>query len=227
MGITVLVYVLVVATAVMLVDPAALNEGEAPLLQVVAAGAPGFPVGIFAVISMFAVANTALIVLLMASRLLYGMAQESVLPAALATVGHRRQTPWVAILAATGLAVVLISVSDLRALADTSSLLTVSVFTVCNVSVLVLRRDKVEHTHFKTPTLAAVLGAGTCAFLASPLSGREPQQYAVAAALLAFGIVLWLLNRGVMAALPAARRRRRPSTTGSPIVESDEQPTGG
>ncbi|MEJ7741508.1 MAG: hypothetical protein WKF73_02515 [Nocardioidaceae bacterium] len=51
------------------------------LVQVVQAGAPGLPMDkIFPFIALFAVANSALINMLMASRLLYGMARQDVLP---------------------------------------------------------------------------------------------------------------------------------------------------
>ncbi len=50
---------------------------------------------IFALITMFAVANSALINMLMASRLLYGMSHEQVLPGPLGRVLHTRRTPWV------------------------------------------------------------------------------------------------------------------------------------
>ncbi len=60
-----------------LTDP---DKGQA-LTQVVAAGAPDLPFDtIFPFIGMFAVANSALINMLMASRLLYGMANQDVLP---------------------------------------------------------------------------------------------------------------------------------------------------
>ena len=76
-----LIYVLVSISAITLVPPEQLGEGETPLLKVVQAGAPNFPVGIFGFITMFAVANSALINMLMASRLVYGMSREHVLPA--------------------------------------------------------------------------------------------------------------------------------------------------
>jgi basic amino acid/polyamine antiporter, APA family len=53
------IYVLVSISAVTLVSPEQLGEGETPLLKVVQAGAPGFPIGIFAFTTMFAVANSA------------------------------------------------------------------------------------------------------------------------------------------------------------------------
>lgn len=193
--ITGVVYVLVAITSVTLVPVAELGEGETPLLKVVEAGAPAFPVGIFAIITMFAVANTALINMLMASRLLYGMAHEGVLPRGLGKVLSSRRTPWVAIIFTTILAIGLVWFADLKALGGTTSLLLLVVFTVVNVAVLVLRKDKVEHEHFKCPTIVAVLGALTAGFLASPFSGRETQDYVVGGVLLVIGIVLWGITR--------------------------------
>jgi APA family basic amino acid/polyamine antiporter len=65
------------------------------------------------------------------------------------------------------------------------------VFTVVNVAVLVLRKDRVDHAHFRTPTALAVLGAVSCAFLVGPWTGRDPVQYKIAGILLALGIALW------------------------------------
>ena len=71
----------------------------------VAAGAPNLPIGdIFPLIAMFAVANSALINMMMASRLLYGMAKQGVLPPVLGRVLEGRRTPWVAILFTTVIA---------------------------------------------------------------------------------------------------------------------------
>src|SRR5690349_20679244 len=202
-----LIYVLVAISAVALVAPADLSEGDAPLLKVVAAGAPAFPLTVFAFITMFAVANSALINMLMASRLLYGMANERVLPKVLGRVHHTRRTPWVGIVFTTVIAFGLIWFADLTALGGTTSLLLLCVFTVVNVAVLVLRRDRVEHRHFPAPTVIPVLGAVACAYLASPLSGRAGADYRVGGVLLVIGVVLWLVtylyNRNV---------RHRPTT---------------
>jgi len=186
------IYVLVAVSAITLVPPAELGEGETPLLKVVAAGAPDFPLSIFGFITLFAVANSALINMLMASRLIYGMSREHVLPPVLGRVHARRRTPYVAILFTTLLAFALIAfVGEVPALGGTTALLLICVFTIVNIAVLVLRKDRVEHTHFRTPTALAVLGAASCAFLAGPWTGRDPVQYEIAGALLLIGIALW------------------------------------
>ena len=197
--ITGVIYVLVSISAIALVPAAELGEGDTPLLKVVQAGAPAFPLGIFGIITMFAVANSALINMMMASRLIYGMSREAVLPASLGKVHATRRTPFVAILFTTALAFALITFAgSVPALGGTTALLLLCVFTVVNVAVLVLRKDKVEHQHFRTPTVLPVLGAISCAFLAGPWTGRDPVQYLIAACLLALGVVLWLATVGIM-----------------------------
>ena len=208
--ITGVIYVLVSISAITLVAPEQLGEGETPLLQVVQAGAPSFPVEIFGFITMFAVANSALINMLMASRLVYGMSRERVLPAVLGKVHPTRRTPYIAIGFTSLLAFGLITfVGDVPALGGTTALLLLCVFTVVNIAVLVLRRDRVDHKHFRTPTILPILGAVSCAFLAGPWTGRDFVQYRIAGILLAIGVVLWvvtvLVNRatGVKPAEPA------------------------
>ncbi|MEU4563957.1 APC family permease [Actinoplanes sp. NPDC023936] len=206
--ITGLIYVLVAISAVALVTPEELGSGDTPLLKVISAGAPGFPLSIFAFITMFAVANSALINMMMASRLLYGMANERVLPRVLGRVHRTRRTPWVGIVFTTVIAFGLIWFADLTALGGTTALLLLCVFTVVNVAVLVLRRDPVDHDHFKAPTVIPVLGALACAFLASPLSGRAAADYRVAGVLLLIGVVLWAVTYAANRYLPDAVSRR-------------------
>ncbi len=196
LGITGLIYVLVSISAVALVPPGELSkEGATPLLLVVQTGAPDLPIGaLFPFISMFAVANSALINMLMASRLLYGMANEGVLPPVLGKVLPGRRTPWVAILFTTVLAVGLITfVGEVSELGGTTALLLLGVFTLVNVAVLVLRRDSVEHEHFVAPSWLPILGALSCAYLVGPWSGRSTEQYWIAAVLIGIGVVLSLL----------------------------------
>ncbi len=204
LAITGVIYVLVSMTAVALVPIGVLSDPDnaTPLFDVVQTGAPGFPTEqLFPFISMFAVANSALINMLMASRLLYGMAKELVLPSVLGKVHPVRRTPWVAIIFTTLLSVFLITFfGDVAALGGTTALLLLAVFTVVNIAVLVLRKDPVEHDHFHAPTFLPVLGAFFCAYLVGPWTGRDFVQYRIAGVLLAIGVVLWALtwayNRG-------------------------------
>jgi amino acid transporter len=193
--ITGLIYILVSISSVTLVAPEQLGEGETPLLKVVQAGAPNFPVEVFGFITMFAVANTALINMLMASRLVYGMSRERVLPTVLGKVHPARRTPYIAIGFTTLLAFGLITfVGEVPALGGTTALLLLCVFTVVNIAVLILRRDPVGHRHFRTPTFLPIVGGLCCAFLAGPWTGRDPVQYKIAGILIGIGVVLWVVT---------------------------------
>ncbi len=203
LGITGVIYVMVAICAVALVPVGDLSDPDkgSALTQVVRAGAPNFPFDkIFPFIGMFAVANSALINMLMASRLIYGLARQGVLPHGLGLVHKQRRTPWVAIIFTTALAFGLIyfvvTRSDLPAvslLGGTTALLLLCVFTVVNISLLVLRKSPVTRQHFQAPSWGPWVGAVTCAFLAGPWarSAAQMDQYKVAGWLLGIGIVLW------------------------------------
>ncbi|WP_416238235.1 APC family permease [Streptomyces mutabilis] len=209
------IYVLVALVSSLLVDYRVLEGSSGPLLEVVKAGGLDFPPKLFALIALFAVTNSALINIMMASRLCYGMANERILPRALGRVLPRRRTPVVGIVFVSLLAIGLVSTGEIAGLGDTTAFLLLCVFAVVNIAVLVLRRDRVEHKHFRTPTVLPVLGAITSLILASPLSDRPADVYIRAGVLLAIGIALWVLNKAVMKArgethAPRAPRAPRP-----------------
>ncbi|NDZ93551.1 APC family permease [Streptomyces sp. SID6673] len=202
LAITAVVYVLISICAVAIVPVGVLAESETPLVDVVQSAAPDFPIGdLLPWISMFAVANTALINMMMASRLLYGMSKQGVLPAFLSYVHPGRRTPVAAIIFTTVIALCLLvyvsadpESSVVGLLGGTTALLLLAVFTVVNVSVLVLRRKPVQHKHFRTWTPLAVLGAITCGYLTLPVTGRDSEQYVIAGWLLLLGVILWVVT---------------------------------
>ena len=64
-----------------------------------------------------------------------------------------------------GIAAVLVSTGDVGNLADTTVLLLLCVFAMVNVCVIVLRRERVEHSHFRaSQILDARPGARSCAW---------------------------------------------------------------
>jgi len=141
--------------------------------------------------------------MLMASRLMYGLAKQHVLPKPLAAVLPRRRTPWVAVVFSTLIAIGLIMFVNLSgaksivgALGGTTALLLLCVFAVVNVAVLILRREKTPKGAFRAPTLIPVLGAVTCLFLAGPWARSVENyiQYQIAGALLIIGILLGVVN---------------------------------
>ena len=217
LGIAVVIYMLVAISVVSVIPAGQIAEptnAEAGiLLDVVKIGAPDLPIDtIFPFLTVFAVANTALINMLMASRLIYGMAQQDVLPRSLGRVLPGRRSPWTAILFTTLLALGLITVvtldaesSVVGALSGTTALLLLAVFTIVNIACLILRRDPTPEGAFRAPSVLPVIGAICCGYLLGPWARLEADmvQYKIAAGLLAVGVVLWALtwltNRGVRA----------------------------
>ena len=215
LGIAVVVYMLVAISVVAVIPAGDIATPKNPeagiLLDVVRIGAPDVPIDkIFPFMTVFAVANTALINMLMASRLVYGMARQDVLPRSLGRVSRGRRSPYAAIAFTTLLALGLILVVSLQAessivlaLSGTTALLLLAVFTVVNVACLVLRREPTPEGAFRAPTAVPVVGAVACAYLLGPWARLEADfiQYKIAAGLLALGLLLWLLtwltNRGV------------------------------
>ncbi|MEO6606619.1 MAG: APC family permease [Aeromicrobium sp.] len=208
LGIAVILYMLVAVSVVAVLTSDQINkineeEGRA-LLSVVSIGAPDFPIDkVFPFLAVFAVANTALINMLMASRLIYGMARQDVLPRQLGAVLPRRRTPWAAIVFTTILALGLIyyvqqdpESNVVVNLASVTSLLLLCVFAVVNVACLVLRgkrHDKVK-TFFTSPGPLPYFGAVLCLFLVGPWVDRDAIVYKIAGVMMLIGVALWVLT---------------------------------
>jgi APA family basic amino acid/polyamine antiporter len=195
-----LVYVGVGIAATAVLSPGVLAQSSAPLLDVVRATGYAVPDWLFAAVALVAVANGALLTMIMSSRLAYGMADEGLLPTTLTRVLPERRTPWLAILITTLLAMILTVTGTLTALAETVVLLLLFVFVSTNVAVLVLRKDRIAEPHFRTPTILPVLAIGSCLLLLSQQSGGT---WLRAGLLMALGAVLYALGRW--------QKRRRPN----------------
>ncbi|MCX6502948.1 MAG: APC family permease [Microbacterium sp.] len=186
------VYVLVGLASAIALPASELEDSSGPLLAVVEASGVAIPSWLFSLIALVAVANGALLTMIMSSRLAYGMAQQGLLPEVLSKVLPKRRTPWVAIIATTVVAMLLTLVGDLGTLAETVVLLLLIVFLSANVSVLVLRRDHVENDHFRVWTFVPVLGIASCILL---LTQQRPIVWLFAAILVAVGAVLFFIAR--------------------------------
>ncbi|MDN3477156.1 APC family permease [Curtobacterium sp. APC 4022] len=186
------VYVIVALASSIALPASELSDSSGPLLAVVAATGVPIPDWVFSIIALVAVANGALLTMIMASRVTYGMAEQRLLPRLLGKVLPNRKTPWTAIVATTVVAMLLTLVGDVGTLAETFVLLLLFVFISTNVAVLVLRKDRVEHEHFRVWTFVPVLGVASCILLLTQQSG---QVWLYAAVLLAVGAVLYFVAR--------------------------------
>ncbi|QEN13229.1 APC family permease [Mycolicibacterium sp. ELW1] len=184
------VYTLVGLASAIALPSEELSTSSGPLLSVVAASGVGIPDKVFSLIALVAVANGALLTMIMASRLTFGMAEHRLLPRALGAVLPNRRTPWAAIVATTVAAMALTSIGELSTLAETVVLLLLFVFISTNVAVLVLRRDTVNHSHFRVWTPVPVLGVASCLLL---LTQQSAKVWLFGAILLAVGLLLHLV----------------------------------
>ena len=179
----------------MVVPTAQLAGSDGPLLEVVREGPLDISTRLFAGIALLAVANGALINMIMASRLVYGMSRQGVVPQVFDRVHRTRHTPVVAIVFTTALAMLLASLGDLSDLAGTTTTLLLFVFICVNVAVLVLRRDRVEHQHFVAPSVIPVIAVVIIVFLLIRRADDNPEYFLYAGLLVLLGIVLALLTR--------------------------------
>ncbi len=162
------IYMAVAVTAVSVIPWAELSQSKAPLMEVAKKAAPWFG-GIDRVyffITIFSIGNTALLNYLMGSRLLYGMSRQGLLPAFLGRVHAVRKTPHIAVVALFVIVTLLIFSGGVKPLAEATALLLLTVFSIVNISLVILQRRKGEERGgFEVPAFVPILGAVVCLVL--------------------------------------------------------------
>ena len=162
LAVATLLYISVSITAVSVVDYRVLAHAPAPLSAICNRAAPWLPARTYDFITLFAVANTVLINYIMGSRLLYGMARQGLLPAALGRVHAKRHTPHVAIVTLLVLVLILAlsgGEDAVRHLASATALLLLFSFMVVNSALVVLKlRPSEPPGQFEVPVIVPLLG---------------------------------------------------------------------
>jgi amino acid transporter len=166
MVISAILYMAVAITAVSVVPWRELAEAPGPLTEVMARAAPSLPPIVFTVITLFAVGNTALVNYVTASRLIYGMARQGLLPTFLGAVHPTRHTPHKAIGVLFLLLAPLSLIGGIGELAAATVLMLLTVFAVVNAALVVLKlRADEPPGRFEVHIAVPVLGALVCALL--------------------------------------------------------------
>ena len=168
LGISAVFYMAVSWVAVRVVSPQELAESSGPLVTVFQA-ATGRPGHILAAIALVAMINGALVQVLMASRVLYGLGKRGPGPAWLAFVSPSRKTPLWSTLIVAGLVFVLSLSGVLGGLAIAASAVTLIVFALVNAALLAVRRReaRLDEAPFTAPHFRAPLWAPVVALLVS------------------------------------------------------------
>lgn len=197
MVIAAVIYIAVAVTAVSVVPWQELAAAPGPITEVVARAAPFIPPILFTAITIFAVANTGLVNFVTASRLLYGMSRQNLLPTHLGRVHRSRRTPHIAILVLFLILVPLALMGTIAELAAATVLLLLTVFAVVNGSLFILKGRKGERPgKFEIPRIIPALGFLVClALIIVRVSTGDWRAPAIAGALLLGSFLIYVLMR--------------------------------
>ncbi|BFM13954.1 amino acid permease [Maricurvus nonylphenolicus] len=135
-----ILYISVALIAVISLPIEQLANSDAPLATIVKSA--GYSTAFIGLISLFAVVNGALVQLIMASRLLYGMASQGLFPSFLAHVNAKTQTPIIATTIIALLIWVFATLLPITLLAKTTSFIMLSVFAVVNLALIMVKRQQ-------------------------------------------------------------------------------------
>ena len=175
LGATTLIYFLVATAAVLTVPAGELAEAGAPLALVFERGGGAAP-ALISLIAIFAVLNGALIQIIMAARVLYGLGAERHLPGFFARIHPLTRTPILATALASGAVLVLALWFRIEVLAEATSVIMLAIFTVVNLALIRIKRRNPAHPGARIFP-AWIPWAGflvSAAFLAIELERRLP-----------------------------------------------------
>ena len=155
--ITTLFYVLISVIAILLLSPNELAASDAPLAMLYEKTTGQSPV-VITLISLISVINGALIQIIMASRVLYGMSRKQWIPGKIGEVNAVTHTPLIATGIVTLLILVFALLLPLLSLAKITSFITLNVFMLINFALLKIKFSKRPHDGFTVPTWVPFTG---------------------------------------------------------------------
>ncbi|MBX2838213.1 MAG: amino acid permease [Gammaproteobacteria bacterium] len=161
--ITALLYALVTLVSVLSVAPETLAGSTAPLSTVYETLTGRSPIAISA-IAIFATLNTILIQFIMASRVIYGMADQSHLPKVFAQVNRTTRTPLLATVVVVAASGALALAIPLDRLAESTSILILFIWTFANLALLLIkiRKEPAPKNCFVVPLWVPMVGLVFC-----------------------------------------------------------------
>lgn len=172
--ITTFLYVLVALVSVSLVDWQTFGLSNAPLAFAASKVLGENAFTVMSVIALFATSNTVLIMLVVGSRMIYGMAKEGAFPKVLSRVDPGKKTPRGAILVTMFVSIIFLFIGDLELVAALTSFGAFITFAFVNISLIYIRYRRAElERPFRAPLnigkfpITGFLGLLTCLFLVS------------------------------------------------------------
>jgi len=160
LAIATLLYMVVIYAALSVLPAEKLAASSAPLADV--AVAKGYSAVWIGLISIIAVVNGAIVQLIMASRVIYGMATSRLLPEGLAQVNAYTATPLRATLLCIVITLLLALLFPLASLAQATSVIVLSVFTLVNLALIRINTVRVTSETIHYPQWVPYIGAMLC-----------------------------------------------------------------
>lgn len=135
-----LLYIGVSLVSILIIPPERLAGSEAPFAEMYTL-ATGKEASVIVLISLFAIINGALVQIIMASRIFYGMSMNGWLPGVFRYVHPKTRTPVTATVAAVVIAGAFALWLPLTALAELTSTLILIVFTLVNLALFRIKKE--------------------------------------------------------------------------------------
>lgn len=194
--ITTVIYIALSATILGAIPLDQLQNDPAPLLTLVEEKTGlGWVMGL---VAWLAISNGVLIMLVVTSRIMYGMARHRALPAFLGEVHEQRQTPHYAVLVTGVISAALVLLGGIDFLANAANFATFLVFALVNACVIKLRFSSNWNPAYESPVrlgkipVLAVLGflSSLAIMLILPID-----VWLTGIAFIALGILVYFLSR--------------------------------
>ncbi len=166
--ITTALYLAITLVAVLSVPADALVASEAPLVLVYESSGGRWP-QVLTGIGALATMNGALVQMIMAARILYGLARQGALPAAFGRVSATTHTPLLATFIAIGATLLLALFFPIDLLAEATSVITLTVFALVNLALFAIKRRRLPRgPGLSVPAVLPLAGFLACGgFLAA------------------------------------------------------------
>lgn len=160
LSITAVLYVLTTVSVVSVVPLDELSKSSSPLLLVFET-APPIMRDIFAGIAVVATINGILIQIIMASRVIFGLADRGFLPDQLSHVAERTRTPVAATLFVVGIVIILSQTFPVSVLAERTSQIVLFTFLLVNLALIRIKQRAEEPSmdHYQVPLFVPICGA--------------------------------------------------------------------
>ncbi len=204
------IYVLVSMSAALTVPTDKLAKSDAALLEVVKSGILPFAgdwfITLFTIIALVAITNTTLVVVVTQPRILYGMANEDVVPGVFAKIHASRRSPWVGLLFSATVVCALLVIGTLLTeagagldlvarLAAVTVIFLLFIYALVIVACLKLGgQDEDERTFRANRPLLMVGLVGNLAILAWSVQD-DPSSLLWCAGLVGLGLVLYVVEK--------------------------------